>query len=287
MLTDLRNGLRDAVICYHVDRLTRRPVELEQFVATVDAARVRQVRFVAGDMDLGTGDGLLIGRIMAAVAANESAAKSRRVRRKLDQLAAEGRPHGGYRRPFGYEADKVTVRPDEAAVIRQLVARYLAGGEPALAVHVAGGRERPHRRRRRVAQSHAPRPAALRADRRAARAPRRGDRPRGVGGDHHPGRAGPRVGPHGRADGHRPPDAAPLRPLRAAALRTLRRQAVRFPAHQQPPLRLPVRARPQRRLRAADRVAEPLEQLLTEAVIQRLNNPELAHALTGRGGDAK
>ena len=36
MLADLTDGLRDAVICYHVDRLTRRPVELEQFVATVD-----------------------------------------------------------------------------------------------------------------------------------------------------------------------------------------------------------------------------------------------------------
>jgi site-specific DNA recombinase len=127
MLTDLADGLRDAVICYHVDRLTRRPVELEHFVATVDVAGVRQVRFVSGDMDLGTGDGLLIGRIMAAVAANESAAKSRRVSRKMDQIAAEGRPHGGNRRPFGYENDRITVRPDEAEVIRQMVGRYLAG----------------------------------------------------------------------------------------------------------------------------------------------------------------
>jgi site-specific DNA recombinase len=127
MLEDLRDGLRDAVICYHVDRLTRRPVELEHFVETVDAAGVRHVRFVAGDMDLGTGDGLLIGRIMAAVAASESAAKSRRVKRKLDQVAAEGRPHGGYRRPFGYEDDKVTIRPDEADVVRELVVRFLAG----------------------------------------------------------------------------------------------------------------------------------------------------------------
>jgi site-specific DNA recombinase len=127
MLTDLADGLRDAVICYHVDRLTRRPVELEQFVATVDAAGVRKVRFVSGDMDLGTGDGLLIGRIMAAVAANESAAKSRRMQRKWQQNAASGVPHGGSVRPFGYEADRVTVRPDEAEVIRQLVARYLAG----------------------------------------------------------------------------------------------------------------------------------------------------------------
>ncbi len=62
---------------------------------------VRQVGRPAGDMDLGTGDGLLIGRIMAAVAASESAAKRRRVKRKLDQVTAEGRGRGGYRRPFG------------------------------------------------------------------------------------------------------------------------------------------------------------------------------------------
>jgi DNA invertase Pin-like site-specific DNA recombinase len=126
LLADLRDGYRDGVIVYHVDRLTRRPIELEEFLAAVDAARVRQVRFVSGDMDLGTGDGLMMARIMGAVAANESASKSRRVKRKLDDVAAAGRPHGG-QRPFGYDADMVTVRPDEAAVIRQLVERRLAG----------------------------------------------------------------------------------------------------------------------------------------------------------------
>jgi site-specific DNA recombinase len=127
MLDDLAERRRDAVLCYHLDRLTRRPIELEQFVTTLDAAGIRQVRFVTGDADLGTGDGLLVGRIMAAVAANESAAKSRRVKRKLEQNAQAGLPHGGFRRPFGYEDDKITVKPDEAKVIRALVARFLAG----------------------------------------------------------------------------------------------------------------------------------------------------------------
>lgn len=126
MLADLRDGYRDAVIVYHVDRLTRRPIELEQFLAAVNEAGMRQVRFVAGDMDLGTGDGLMVARMLGAVAANESASKSRRVKRKMDEVAASGRPHGG-QRPFGYEADRVTIRPDEAAVIRELVERYLAG----------------------------------------------------------------------------------------------------------------------------------------------------------------
>src|SRR3954451_4788181 len=53
MLADLRDGLRDGVLVYHVDRLTRRPLELEEFIATLDAAKVRHVRFVSGDMNLG------------------------------------------------------------------------------------------------------------------------------------------------------------------------------------------------------------------------------------------
>jgi site-specific DNA recombinase len=49
------------------------------------------------------------------------------VRRKHDEIAAAGRPNGGAFRPFGYDDDRVTVRPDEAEVIRALVARFLAG----------------------------------------------------------------------------------------------------------------------------------------------------------------
>ncbi len=126
MLRDLREGRRDAVIVYHVDRLTRRPIELEEFVAALDAAGVRQVRFVVGDMDLGTGDGLMVARILAAMAANESATKSRRMKRKYEQNAAAGLPHGPAR-PFGYEPDKVTINETEAKVVRELVARFLAG----------------------------------------------------------------------------------------------------------------------------------------------------------------
>lgn len=127
MLADLRAGARDGVIVYHLDRLTRRPVELEDFIEVVDEAHVRAVRFVAGDADLGSGDGLLVARIMGAVAANESATKSRRILRKMDQVAASGMPHGGPLRPFGFEPDKVTIRESEAQVLREMVTRYVSG----------------------------------------------------------------------------------------------------------------------------------------------------------------
>lgn len=128
MLADLQDGLRDAVVVYHSDRLTRRPIELEQFLDVVNAAGVKHVRFASGaDVNIGSGDGLMVLRIMGAVAAAESASKGRRAKRKMDEVAAAGMPHGGRYRPFGYEADRITVREDEAKVIRAMVARYLAG----------------------------------------------------------------------------------------------------------------------------------------------------------------
>ncbi len=128
MLTDLAEGVRDAVIVLHADRLTRKPRELEDLLDVLTAAKVRQVRFVAGgDLDIGTGDGLMLLRVLLAVAAAESATKSRRVKRKMLQNAEAGLPHGGHGRPFGYDQDKVTVLPAEAQIIRDLADRYLAG----------------------------------------------------------------------------------------------------------------------------------------------------------------
>jgi DNA invertase Pin-like site-specific DNA recombinase len=127
MLDDIRAGQVDAVLVYNLDRLTRRPIEFEDFNDILSQAKVTQVRFVTGDVDLGTDDGLFYGRMQAAFAAKESAVKSRRVKRKLDQVAAEGRPHGGSNRPFGFQEDKITHKPDEVKVIRAVLARFLAG----------------------------------------------------------------------------------------------------------------------------------------------------------------
>ena len=67
-----------------------------------------------------------MARILGAVARKESDDKSRRTRRKHLELAEAGAPVGGGR-PFGYEDDRVTVRPAEAALIREAVDRVLAG----------------------------------------------------------------------------------------------------------------------------------------------------------------
>jgi len=125
MLADLEAGLRDAVICVDLDRLTRRPVELEAFMDLADRHGVALAN-VSGDTDLSTSDGRFKARIMGAVARQESEKKAERVAREHEQSARRGVPRGS-RRSFGYEDDRITVREDEAELIRDAVQRILAG----------------------------------------------------------------------------------------------------------------------------------------------------------------
>lgn len=127
MLEAIREGQVDAVLVWHVDRLHRRPIELEEFVNACTEAGLSDLATVHGDLNLGNGDGLLIARLMAAVAANESDGKSRRSKRKMLELAQAGKPSGGGPRPFGFRPDRITHDEAEAAVIRDLAARLLAG----------------------------------------------------------------------------------------------------------------------------------------------------------------
>jgi site-specific DNA recombinase len=126
MLADLADGRRDALIAYHSDRLTRRPRELEEVIEVLQAAKA-PLRFVQSDVDITNGDGLMMLRIQGAFAAQESATKSRRVARKWEAKANTGEPHIGGPRPFGFENDRKTHRPVEAQAIRDVAARYLAG----------------------------------------------------------------------------------------------------------------------------------------------------------------
>lgn len=132
LLDDIKANTIDAVVVWHLDRLHRHPRELEEFFTHCDAAGLRDLASVTGDVDLGTDDGRFMARILGAVAKKESDDKSRRQRRKAQEMADAGRPAAGGYRPFGYELD-MTVRPDEAALLREATTRVLAG-EPLNAV---------------------------------------------------------------------------------------------------------------------------------------------------------
>jgi site-specific DNA recombinase len=111
MLDDLRGGFLDAVVVWDLDRLHRQPRELEEFFDLCKLAGVSKLASVSGDVDLSTHDGQFLARILGAVA----------------ELAHAGKIAGGGSRAFGYESDKRSVRESEALVIRECAARLLAG----------------------------------------------------------------------------------------------------------------------------------------------------------------
>jgi len=127
MLHDIKAGDVDAVIVWHVDRLHRQPKELEEFIETCDAAGLRDLATVTGDVDLATHDGQFVARIMGAVARKESDDKSRRILRKHQELAERGEVSGGGTRPYGFAEDRRTIKKSEAKIIREVVTRVLAG----------------------------------------------------------------------------------------------------------------------------------------------------------------
>jgi site-specific DNA recombinase len=139
MLADIRAGHVDAVIVWDLDRLYRRPVELEEFIDLADQRKLSLAN-VGGDVDLSTPQGRMIARIKGAVARHEVEQMGRRVKRAQLQTAQAGGFHGG-RRPYGYEGavkdehgvitnrDRVGVAlvEPEAAIIREVCRRLLTG----------------------------------------------------------------------------------------------------------------------------------------------------------------
>jgi site-specific DNA recombinase len=127
MLKDIESGTVNAIVVYHLDRLTRHPRELEEFLDVVDRAGVKSLATVTGDIDLASSDGRLMARILGSAARKESDDKSRRIRRKHEELAKAGKVGGGGTRPFGFEADRATIDDAEAELIREAADRVLAG----------------------------------------------------------------------------------------------------------------------------------------------------------------
>jgi site-specific DNA recombinase len=132
MVDDLRSRRIGAVLVWHLDRLTRHPRELEAFMDLCEELHV-ELGCVTGDVDLGSHIGRLTARMLGGLARYESDHKSERIRRKHEEIAANGRVSGGGSRPYGYEADKVTVRAAEAAIVRECARRLLAG-EPVISI---------------------------------------------------------------------------------------------------------------------------------------------------------
>lgn len=126
MMEDYRRGAFSAIVCYDLDRLTRQPRQLEDFIEAAEDGSLILVT-ANGEADLSNDNGRMFARIKASVARGEMERKAARQKMKNAQNVALGRPVPGRRR-FGYEPGNMIERPEEAEAVRSMFTTLLNGG---------------------------------------------------------------------------------------------------------------------------------------------------------------
>lgn len=142
MVADIKSGDIDGIMCWHTDRLTRTPTELESLIVLAKR-RGLILDAVENSVDLHTASGVLTARISTVVASHESEHKGERQRDQIMQGARRGKQLSGSRRPYGYaptyfvvsgdgervrrRITDVAIDPAEAEIIRECARRVLAG----------------------------------------------------------------------------------------------------------------------------------------------------------------
>jgi site-specific DNA recombinase len=126
MLNLLVAGGADVVLVWHTDRLHRSNAELEDYINVVEPREIATETVTAGMIDLNTPVGRMVARQLCAIARYESEHRAERVAMARERQARQGR-FGGGRRPYGFEADGVTVNANEATVIMRMADAVMAG----------------------------------------------------------------------------------------------------------------------------------------------------------------
>jgi site-specific DNA recombinase len=131
LLAAIRRGEITQVVCAEQSRLTRSPAEWEQLVITLAKAGIDEVHTYRKGV-VGVAGSKLVGRILAAVDAEEVEVLRARTRDKLARLAQEGRPRGGLE--FGFRSDRnergeatLEIIPEHAEAARWAASAILEG----------------------------------------------------------------------------------------------------------------------------------------------------------------
>ena len=126
LLKDVAAGKVDTIVVWHTDRLYRLPRDLEPLIDLAESRPLRFLTVTASEIDLNTSSGRMVARMLAAVSASEVEHKAERQKSANRDRAQRGYRTGG-RRPFGYEADGMTVRADEGDAVRWGFESLLSG----------------------------------------------------------------------------------------------------------------------------------------------------------------
>jgi site-specific DNA recombinase len=129
LLRDVEANKIDIIVCTEPSRLNR---NLRNSISLIALAYTTKLQHIAvtdperHGFDLSTKSGIQNALEAAIEDEKEVTRLSGRQKRKQRVRAKEGKRNGGPR-PFGYEADGMTIRESEAAIIREVVRRLLDG----------------------------------------------------------------------------------------------------------------------------------------------------------------
>jgi site-specific DNA recombinase len=126
MLAAAAAGDFDVIIAWAVDRLTRSPREIEDLIDLAEAHHL-MIATVAGELDLTTDQGRMVGRILGSVARGEVERKGARQKAANLQRATAGQASTAGVRTLGFEPGMGAVIPGEAAHIKAGFALFLGG----------------------------------------------------------------------------------------------------------------------------------------------------------------
>lgn len=126
MLADVEAGRIQGILFAKLDRLVRDHGDFERVLAVCEAHKAVLTSLVEA-LDTSTPYGQAMVRNMVTYARMESQTTSQRVAWQREQDARAGKPRPGANRPYGYQADRVTVIPAEAGFVRQAAEGLLAG----------------------------------------------------------------------------------------------------------------------------------------------------------------
>jgi DNA invertase Pin-like site-specific DNA recombinase len=126
MVQSVRDGEVDVVLAWNLDRLYRRMRELEDYIQLVEQTGLQTHTVMAGEFDLNTAMGRAMARAAITFATLEvENGRDRVIAAKL-QAARSGKTSGG-NRAYGWNQDGMTLREPEAAIVREVVRRFIEG----------------------------------------------------------------------------------------------------------------------------------------------------------------
>jgi DNA invertase Pin-like site-specific DNA recombinase len=129
LMTLVRSSGVEVILCVELPRLFRKPLESETLIDLVWTKKTSFHTVVTtrgGYFDLRTSVGRGALRDAVNKAAGESDNTSDRVRSKKGALARRGMPNGG-RRPYGFELNHIDHRKSETAVMLEMADRLIKG----------------------------------------------------------------------------------------------------------------------------------------------------------------